>query len=218
MNACTTTHGTIPSERDPDTSWVTPTHQAIEKTPTSKCVGKTDTHFRHHPDLSTGLYNQEWTSNSQVLTEKKRVWTVHLAFQLLRLPFKYWVHSTPSSENQWACISEFHGTAENKVCVLNRCTRACCGFSQGSAQRGQAKVPTSQRFPGRSSTAYITRCSWGQLLISMHLSTDCSTPCSLGNQCVFPPPSSDFLQNKTKLPVSPWKDTTVRQGHYKKSN
>lgn len=49
-------HGTILSERNPDTSWVRPTHQAIEETPTSKCVGKADTHFRHHPDLSMGLY------------------------------------------------------------------------------------------------------------------------------------------------------------------
>lgn len=160
INACTPTHGTILSDRNPDTSWVTPTCQAIEKTPTSKCAGKTDMHSCHHPDFSTGLYNQQWTSNSQLLTEEKRVWTVHLALQLWRLPFKYWVHRTPSSENQWGLHKWVPRDCRKQSVHSQHVHKGLLWLLPGSAQRGQAKVPTPQWFPGRSSTAYITRCSW----------------------------------------------------------
>lgn len=115
INGCTTKHGAILSERNPETSWETPTHQAIEKIPTSESVAKTGTHSCHNPDPSTGLYNLERTCNSQLLPEEKGVWTVHLALQLSRLPSKEWVRRTPSSENHWACIHELHRIAEDKV-------------------------------------------------------------------------------------------------------
>lgn len=60
----TPTHWLILSERNPDTSWVTPTHWANEKKkPTSKRVRKAETlsHHKPHPDRET--YTWEETRN-----------------------------------------------------------------------------------------------------------------------------------------------------------
>lgn len=43
-------HGAIATERDPDTSWVSPSHQVSEKMPTLKWVeGPNHTHHKPHP-------------------------------------------------------------------------------------------------------------------------------------------------------------------------
>lgn len=48
-------------------------------------------------------------------------------------------------------------------------------FPQDSAQREQAKTPISQFLPGRGMTIYFySYCLGVQLLISLHLSADCT--------------------------------------------
>lgn len=46
---CTATHTEVPSEKHPETSQVTPTHQTNDSIPTSKQVGKSETTSHHKP-------------------------------------------------------------------------------------------------------------------------------------------------------------------------
>lgn len=45
----TTTHGANCSERNPENSWLTPTHQMNEKIPSSRQVGKVEILSHHKP-------------------------------------------------------------------------------------------------------------------------------------------------------------------------
>lgn len=79
--------GTIPSERNPETNYVTPIYQVHEKThtlPILKPVGKAETYscHKHHPQHSA--IESGGNSQSQPLPEEQRVWTLHLVLQLLR--------------------------------------------------------------------------------------------------------------------------------------
>ena len=64
-----------------------PTHQVIEKICILTWVAKAETHSRHKP-ISLAKHHTNWkgTPNSELLPEAWKVWTIHLALQLLRLP------------------------------------------------------------------------------------------------------------------------------------
>ena len=60
-------HITVPSERNPETSWVAPTLQVTEKISTLKWVGEAETHTHHKPHpwhIAIPLWGN---SNSQLL-------------------------------------------------------------------------------------------------------------------------------------------------------
>ena len=101
---CTATHGSISSERNPETSWVTSKHQVTEEIPTLEQIGKAETQAIN-PTPSTAPHKWEGTSNTQLLPEEQKIWKTYLVPQFLRLSPERWASKTPSSESQWGLQS-----------------------------------------------------------------------------------------------------------------
>lgn len=106
------------SERNPETSWATPTHWVAEKVPKSKWVGKAEIHSLHKSHPRKMFYDHEGILNSQFFPEEWRVWTTYIAPQLLRLPPELWAPKLPSSESQQDLIHKSHRTTANKETVV----------------------------------------------------------------------------------------------------
>lgn len=69
------TYGTMPSGRNLEISWATPTHWVNEKKYTSKWVGEVETQSHHKPNPWHYNKNREWIHNSQLLPEESSIWT-----------------------------------------------------------------------------------------------------------------------------------------------
>ena len=111
----TAKHGTVPSERSLETSWVTPIHWANKNKPISKQTGKRKTQSRQkphpwHSDMQSGVNSQlppsPWGAKSldptsSIPTFKTFTWEM-------------------SPQNTWLCVYETHKNIANKETVLNR--------------------------------------------------------------------------------------------------
>lgn len=152
----TAKYGATPSERNPETSWVTSTFGANEKRPTWKWVGNAETHSCISSSHITQTENCQGSPHSQLLLEERKV------------PRK--APKTPSSDSKWSLCPWDLRTLANKEAVLmgtsastqhGYCPRVQC---RGSRNAG---LPVSS--PGRGLTAYFTSCFQKvQLLISMY--------------------------------------------------
>ena len=98
---CTATHGPIPSERNPETSWEAPTCQANEKISTAKWVVKAETHSSYKPHPQHRAIQLRECPKLPASPWR----TTHPAPQLLRLPFEGWAPDIFSSESRWGLPS-----------------------------------------------------------------------------------------------------------------
>lgn len=127
-------------------NWLIPVYWAHEKVPTSRWLGKLETHSHHKPHPDTALDKQEGTPSFQLLPEKWGILVIYLApnfktpdqrtgFQLIWL-----------LRANGACIHKIHGMKANKEAILKWCMNIHHSYQpQGSVQTEQAKAPT---FPG----------------------------------------------------------------------
>lgn len=170
----TVTHKAIPSERNPETSWLTPTHEMTEKTPLLKWIRKVDTHFHHKlcPQFSAiqlggnsqfpaspwGVKGLDHTSSTPIF---------------LSLSLKGWAPKSPSSsDNKWDLHSQVpQDYRKEKEQFLNRYRRTTHGCTF-RLSIGEAKMPSSQFLPGNFSSFCLRVC----LLIKLHLGADFDPP------------------------------------------
>lgn len=126
------------------TSWVTPTHQAIEKTATLRKTGKAEACC--HINLTPWHSNNSREPQLPASHEEWRVWTTHLGLQILRPPPKGGAPKTPSSKSQRACLwVPLHYSRE----ILNWCTSTHHSYSFRAQHRG-----------GRQNNAHLPVFPW----------------------------------------------------------
>lgn len=104
----TAIYGTIPSERNPGSSQVTPTHQVNEKSP------HWNGQERLRQNLALNPTPGKESHNSQLCLEEWRVWTPQLKPWVLRLP--------PKRED------DIHETYNEEI-VLNGTAWTHCGYN-----------------------------------------------------------------------------------------
>lgn len=104
----TAIYGIIPPERNPEAGLATPTHWVNEKKCTSKWVGEAETQLTINPTTGAAIHNQERIHRPNLPSNEWRVWTLYLAYQLLRSAFEIWAPQTPSFESQRGLLHKIH--------------------------------------------------------------------------------------------------------------
>lgn len=134
----TVRHGAIPSERNPETSSVTPTYQTNKKIPIFEQVGKTVTHSRYKPQPQHSDIQQGGNSQLQALPRSKGFGSNIQCPQLLRLPVEGQVFKIPSTESQHGLHLWKPKTIANKETMFNRLVRTHCVYPpQDQHRRGK---------------------------------------------------------------------------------
>ena len=171
------TWGEIPSERNPETSWVTPTRQANEKIPMSKQSGQAKTCSFHKP--------HPWHSARQLGTTPQQPaapWGVKGLDHIPRAPtFKTptWGAGpkTRNSESQCGNTSIRPTGLAKKEAVLNGYVSTLhCWTPRAQCWGKRQNPPISHSFPGRGLTEYFTSYSlraWLSCKQPGHQKRDC---------------------------------------------
>lgn len=104
----TATYGIIPSEINPEAGLATPIHWVNEKKCTLKWVGEAETQLTINPTTGAAIHNQERTQKSDLPSKEWRVWTLYLAYHLLRAASERWAPQTSSFESQRGLLHKIH--------------------------------------------------------------------------------------------------------------
>lgn len=115
----TVTHGTIPSEGNPEMSWASLTHWSTKSTHIKLSRKGLGTFLAQvMPTHCTAQYNQEGISKYQLFFER-RFWMPHLQPQLLRLSSEGLALKTPGSESQWdLCPHALQGYSKQRQLLM----------------------------------------------------------------------------------------------------
>lgn len=139
-------HGVMPSERDPETSWVSPTYQMNEeKKTTSKWVGEAGTHSCHKP--------HSWPCAIQLGQNPQlpaSSWTPHPAPWLLWLGTKHLALKTNKAYDL-----ETHGTIANTEAIPVGHTTVTTSIPKGLSTEGASKTSHLAVFPRRRFTCLL---------------------------------------------------------------
>lgn len=117
-------HRRIPSERNPETEWVTPAHWANEEKPTAKRIRKTEINSfqKTHPQHSN---TQSGDNLKLPACEAWSGWTQPIAPQHFSLWPEGWPPKHLALKASEACVSGTLKTIANREVILNSSCHGC---------------------------------------------------------------------------------------------
>ena len=144
---CIDTHGAIPSERNPENSWVIPTHWVNEKISTLKQIGKTETHSHHKPHCQHSTKQSGRNSKLSASFWGAKCLDPTSSTQHLRLPSEGWAASRHLAlKTNGTCIHETHKTIGNKETVLSKLQKTHHGYPPRIQYEGNRQKNTHLPF------------------------------------------------------------------------